>query len=161
MMGMPVLHITPLLQARVVLLKGIAADGIVQKKREIRIQVEERPIHKAVCLERVTIRPRFAVVTRNRSEFYSSAIRRIDVAEPVENATANEVKRNLARRIKLIPPENKSESEFLGIAQRLRVVRVHVVAPIPPGILEWTIGIRCFISHIRIHAARRGTPRQK
>src|SRR3982751_340028 len=110
----PVLHIAPLLKPRIVLLKRVAVNRIVQKKREIRIQVEERPAHKAVCLERVTVRPRFAVVTRKGSEFHSSAVRRINVAEPVESAAVNEVKRNLARRIKVIPPEDKPQSEFLG-----------------------------------------------
>ena len=130
------------------LLKRIAVNRILQKKREIRVQIEEGPAHKAVRLEGVTVRPRFAVIARKGSEPYSSAIRRIDVAESIDESVVDEVEWNLAGRIEVISPEDKPESEFLCFAQRLRIVRVHVIAPVSPWILEWTIRIRSLIAHI-------------
>ena len=94
------------------LLKGIAVNRIVQKKREVRIQIEERPADKPVRFEGVTVRPRFAVVTRKGSEPYSSATRRIDVAESIDEARVDEVKRNLARRVKVVPPEAAERTKY-------------------------------------------------
>ena len=45
-----VLCVQALLQARIMLLKGIAMDGIIQEISEIRVKVEQRPAQKPSTL---------------------------------------------------------------------------------------------------------------
>ena len=52
---MRVLRVQPLLQARIVLLEGVAVHRIVQEEGEVGVEIEQRARDEAIGLERVAV----------------------------------------------------------------------------------------------------------
>ena len=46
------------------------------------------------------------------------------------------------------------QAELLIAVKSARVIAVQVVAPVPAGVLEGAVGVRAFVSHVRVHALR-------
>src|SRR5260370_7098516 len=77
LMRMRILRVRPFLKAGVVLLKSIAVHGIVEKVREVRVQIEQRSPEKAIDLERIAVGEGLAVLALNFSHLHPAALGRI------------------------------------------------------------------------------------
>src|SRR5258708_8396732 len=55
LMRMRILRVSPFLKAGVMLLESIAMHGIVEKVREVRVQVEQRSPEEAIHVERIAV----------------------------------------------------------------------------------------------------------
>ena len=54
-MSMRILHVSAFLKPGIVLLESIAGHRVVEKVREVRVQVEQRSANEAIHLERIAI----------------------------------------------------------------------------------------------------------
>src|ERR1035441_748061 len=98
-MGARVLHIRTLLQARVMLLEGVAMDGVEQAKREVGVKIEERAREEGIGPQRAGVVKGLAVVCRQSAQCDATAVGGVDVSEAVHQAGGHQVERNLAGRI--------------------------------------------------------------
>src|SRR5262245_46505646 len=89
--GMQVLRIDPLLQARVMLLDFISMNRIVQEEGEIRVEIEKRSAHKAIHFQDVSVHKVAFVVSAEGSQANSPAIIGINVAEAVKLTSCDKV----------------------------------------------------------------------
>ena len=92
---MHVLRIDTFLIPRVVLLDAVTVAGIIQEQSEIGIQIKERPAEKSIGFETVAGRKRTTIKQTGRTESYLAPVARIDVSEPRQPTTCNEIERNL------------------------------------------------------------------
>ena len=132
------------------LLDGIAIDGVVQVKREVGVEIEERAREVPIGPQRAGVVEGLAVVSRQGAQYDAPAVGGIDVPEAVEEAGGHQVERNLAGRIKIVAAEEEPEPEFLVRAERLGEVGVHIVAAVAEGILERAVGIGCVIGEVGV-----------
>ena len=84
--------------------------------------------------------------------FDAAAVAGIDVAEAIERAGVDQVQRNLARGIEVVPAEKEAEAELLAIVQRTGVVPVEVVAAIAAGTLKGPVGVGSLVGNVGIDA---------
>src|SRR5882762_6897208 len=106
---MDVLEIAALLEARIMLLEGVAMDGIDQVEREIGIEIKERAAEEAIDFEGVAIGASFAVVSGEGAEGDSAAVGGIDIAEARQSAGIHEIERDLAGGVKIVASEEEAE----------------------------------------------------
>src|SRR5256885_17081392 len=93
---MDVLQIGALLQTRIVLLKGVAVDGIDQVEREIGIEIEERASEEAIDFECVAVGAGRGVVGGEGGERGAAAGGGIGISEAGESAGIDEVQGGFA-----------------------------------------------------------------
>src|SRR5260370_18018984 len=118
LMRMRILRVRPFLKAGVVLLKSIAVHGIVEKVREVRVQVEQRSPEEAIHLERIAVGEGLAVVARKCSQLHAPAIGGVHVTKSIKQASAYKIEWNLPGRIEVVPAEDEAQAPLLDAAQR-------------------------------------------
>ena len=95
LVGMQILGVHPLLQARIVLLDFVSIHTIIEEKSEVRIQIEQRASEKTIQFQDVAVRKFPLVVRSQRAQTDPSAIKRIDEAEAIQLAAGYKVQRDL------------------------------------------------------------------
>jgi hypothetical protein len=140
-----ILRVPTLLQARIMLLDAIAVYRIVQKKREIRIQIKQRPRGKSVRFKHIAVRAFLAEINGRCGRAHAPAVARIDRSEPVQPAGGDFIERNLTRRIEPVQSAIESKPEFTAIIEAARIIRRHVITAIAQWTHERTVGAIPFV----------------
>ena len=63
----------------------------------------------------------------------------------------------MARRVEVVSAEDRAKSHLFVVVQAACIVGIHIVAAIPAGILEGSIGVRALVRQVHVGALQLGT----
>ena len=120
-------------ETRIVLLDGVAVDGVVEKESKVRVQIKERALHERITPERSAAVEGLAVVRPDTPLVLGAAVAGADRSESVDHSRGDQVERDLTGGSEAIQAAVPFEAEAPAVVQSPDIVARYVV----PVVIQW------------------------
>jgi hypothetical protein len=146
LVGLQKLEIGAVDEAGVVLLYGVAVDGVVEEKSEVRIQVEQGARGEGVEFPDCAGTRLLTEIASESGVGYATSFAGIEEAEGVEAAGVYFIEGDLAGGVVGISAAGELDGEAAKFVEALGDVGGNVVATVVERFEKWAIGTGAFVS---------------